>query len=266
MRTLVIGDVHGCIEELHELLKKVHYTYEDELVFAGDLMDRGPDPVGTVRLVRQLQIANPKVVCVQGNHEEKHIRWARHEKRRMETLKKNPMSPFDEKKLREHAQLTEDDIKWMAELPTIHKITDDWIVVHGGLEADRSAFDQLAKVRIRCRYVNPATGLMASADDPYDAPQNAVHWAEAWPGPENVIYGHFCERLGEVMIRGKATEFGQFACYGIESGCCFGGSLTAMILEWRDVWYEPNRRLVSGVLFKQVQAKAIYKAWKSGKD
>lgn len=42
-RLLVVGDVHGCIEELHELLRKVNYVQgEDNLIFTGDLGDKGP--------------------------------------------------------------------------------------------------------------------------------------------------------------------------------------------------------------------------------
>jgi len=274
MRTIVIGDVHGCLEELEELMDKVNYQRgQDEIVFVGDLMDRGPDPVGVVHYVRQMQANNPDVVCVQGNHEEKHVRWARHEKKRIGTGKKNPMSPFDEKKLREHNALRFDDLQWMEKLPTMHEITPGWVVVHGGMEAGRHILDQIDKSIIRCRYVDPRTGYMISADDPYAVPEGAVHWGEAWPGPENVIYGHFCERLGEVMIRGKATEKGQFAVYGIDTGCCFGGSLTAMVMEWLDFCNVPpptraETKTLSGpkISFVQVQAKAEYKAFKGGRD
>ena len=74
-RTLVVGDVHGCLDELRDLLDAVHYSSADRLVFVGDLVDRGPDSVGVVRLAQDLG-----AVAVLGNHERKHLRYEQHER------------------------------------------------------------------------------------------------------------------------------------------------------------------------------------------
>ena len=76
-RTIVVGDVHGCLEELDELLSRLEVGPSDRLVLAGDLMDRGPDPVGVVRRARERG-----ALAVLGNHDEKHLRFARHEAKR----------------------------------------------------------------------------------------------------------------------------------------------------------------------------------------
>jgi hypothetical protein len=119
-RTVVIGDVHGCLEELKELLAEIA-AYDDgrglpkgrdRLIFVGDLVDRGPDPVGVVHFVQDLGAA-----CVLGNHEEKHVRWAKHEARKAETGEPNPMRPFDDRRLAEHNALSEADRRWLAALP-----------------------------------------------------------------------------------------------------------------------------------------------------
>ena len=78
-RVICVGDIHGCLEEFDELLRTLQYNKErEQLILLGDLMDRGPDPVGCVRRARELDLA-----CIMGNHEEKHLRWRRHEKKRL---------------------------------------------------------------------------------------------------------------------------------------------------------------------------------------
>src|ERR1700721_1393367 len=92
-RTLAIGDVHGCLEELRELLRVARYRADtDRLVFVGDLVDRGPDPVGVVREVRALANAGD-VLVMMGNHEEKLVRWFKREDEERTLGKKNQMTP-----------------------------------------------------------------------------------------------------------------------------------------------------------------------------
>jgi Calcineurin-like phosphoesterase len=63
-RVIVIGDVHGCLEELQELIRQADYRPGDLLLFLGDLVAKGPDSVGVVRMARELG-----GITVRGNHE-----------------------------------------------------------------------------------------------------------------------------------------------------------------------------------------------------
>src|SRR6476659_3513771 len=102
-RTLAIGDVHGCRLELDELLALVAYTPStDRLVFVGDLVDRGYDPAGVVRLVRELQQAGD-VLVIKGNHEEKLCRWFLRVEQQRATGKKNMMAPPNPERLAQWA-------------------------------------------------------------------------------------------------------------------------------------------------------------------
>ena len=68
----VIGDVHGHVEPVRELLDKLQQLpdYQDRwIVFIGDLVDRGPDPKGMIDLLLQLIVEHPRTACVAGNHE-----------------------------------------------------------------------------------------------------------------------------------------------------------------------------------------------------
>lgn len=73
MRTIVLGDIHGCLDEFRELVQRLDVQSSDHVLLAGDLMDRGPDPVGCVQFARE-----SRFLSVLGNHEERHLRWRRH--------------------------------------------------------------------------------------------------------------------------------------------------------------------------------------------
>ena len=77
-RHIIIGDVHGMSEELALLISNVQPTSKDIVIFVGDLVDKGPDSAGVVRMVREMaESASFDVVVVEGNHEEKHRRFRR---------------------------------------------------------------------------------------------------------------------------------------------------------------------------------------------
>jgi predicted MPP superfamily phosphohydrolase len=76
-RYILIGDVHGCLVELQVLIRRIALRPDDTFVFLGDLVDKGPDSPGVVRWVRHFSTVY-HVVCIEGNHEEKHRRWRQH--------------------------------------------------------------------------------------------------------------------------------------------------------------------------------------------
>src|ERR1700704_1636193 len=70
MRTLIIGDIHGCFDELRELFDVAALATDDLVVSVGDLVDRGSDPGSVVAWFR----ARPGAIVLMGNHERKHVR------------------------------------------------------------------------------------------------------------------------------------------------------------------------------------------------
>lgn len=218
-KTIIVGDIHGCLEELDELLKIAHRPGH-RLIFAGDLVDRGPDPAGVLRRARELNAES-----VMGNHEEKHLRYRRHElRRRVDPVYKNPMQPFSAQRLSEHESFSDEDWEYMARMP-LHIRIGNWLVVHAGLEP-RPFSEQPDNVLLRCRYVALATGKMLSLDqEDLFTSDKAAYWSTVWPGPESVIYGHHVHQGPAID-----TPADGVTCVGIDTGCCFGHSLTAAIL------------------------------------
>jgi hypothetical protein len=224
-RTVIIGDVHGCLEELDDLLRTLeHAPGRDRLVFLGDLLDRGPDPVGVVRRVRELEAE-----CVLGNHEEKHLRWAAHEaRRRAEPGYRNPMRPFDPRRAAEHARLGEDALGWMASLPRSLALDGGWTAVHAGFLPGVPIPLQPSDWVIKLRYVD-AEGRPAARDRGDAGEPGVRRWPLAWRGPRKVVYGHHPQSLS-APTRDAPPAAPDARCVGIDTGCVYGGRLSAFVL------------------------------------
>lgn len=213
-RTIVVGDVHGCLRELEALLSAVRLGGGDALWFAGDLVNRGPDSAGVVRLARQLGAR-----AVQGNHDEAHVRYRRHltgdGKEPIHDDLADPSAAFRAV----HASLGDDDVAWLAASPTLARLGGDWVLVHAGLRPGRplEAPDRPRTLR----FVHRDTGRMLTLEERDADPASAVHWSERWEGPWSVLYGHHAQR--EVVARPRSL--------GIDTSCVYGGALTAAVFE-----------------------------------
>lgn len=245
MRFIMIGDIHGCLDEFQELVAKVAPRPGDRVFCAGDFMDRGPDPAGCVRFAREREFS-----AVLGNHEEKHLRWRRHEDRRASDPKyKNPMRPMTPERRAEHEALTAEDIAWLRALPLTLEPAPGWILVHAGLFPHKTIEEQvkdkeLGSKIIRLRWVDDEGEFVPLEDDTaLDGPPGSHPWMSVYDGKYNVVYGHAVHGLKAPRIDERPQGV---KTYGIDTGCCFGGRLTALVLE------------DGQVSFEQVQAKRAY--------
>lgn len=238
---VAVGDIHGCLEEFEELLKVIQFDKERmRLILLGDLMDRGPDPVGCVRKARELGVER-----IMGNHEEKHLRWHNHEKKRLETGKPNPMRRMAEADVEANDNLNDQDWTWLKNSPLKLHVAGTLWAVHGGCEPRFSLDKQNPKQIIRCRYVNK-DGVAQALNPDKSQPEGTVYWATMWQGPESIIYGHCVHDLKHIRVDNLIHDV---QCIGIDTGCCFGGHLTAAFIPNDGVWRGE---------FAQVKAKKRY--------
>lgn len=240
MRTIVVGDIHGCLEEFDELLRDVEFKQGvDRLILAGDLVDRGPDSAGVVR--RAMEIGAESVM---GNHEETHLRFRKHLVVEMTGGKKNPMAgrlKHDDFRAVEET-VSAEGWEWLAKLPAHIHIDDRWTVVHAGCFAGIPIEKQDLRHLCRLRYVRRATGKMAPLDEEM-GPETHAYWTELWTGPRSIVYGHHVEKRGAVLSghsmdgEPSSTVLESFplprrpVTLGIDTGCAFGGSLTAAVFD-----------------------------------
>jgi hypothetical protein len=222
-RSAVIGDVHGCLTELHDLLNLLALRDGDRLFFLGDLVDRGPDSVGVVQAVRELLQAYPGSAVVCGNHEEKQLRL-RDQGR--------PLHSWA-------GGMNEDQWNFLDALPIVHSVPDlGVILVHGGFfprffslhgpidgsvtgwrKAKGKRAERMRRF-LRIRQVD-ADGNMASLDDPS---KGLRHWSETYDGSAGFcFFGHDPQLEPPQPLRATHAT-------GLDTGCCFGGRLTAAVL------------------------------------
>jgi hypothetical protein len=201
-RTIVIGDVHGCSEELDELLCRVKPTAADKIVLVGDLIGRGPDPRGVLSIV-----ARCNAVAVQGNHERRllEVRGAGTESR------KTRLGPGHRRMM---ASFSDSDWHFIERMPLYHDLPEHKLcVVHAGLDPRCALHEQDPWVLTHIRS--------------YDEQGNPSHrdghqsWSAGYAGPTHVVFGH--NALRGLQLHSNAT--------GLDSGCVYGGSLSALVLE-----------------------------------
>ena len=207
------------------------------LVFLGDLVHRGPDTLGCVRRVQEL-----KAECIKGNHEEKLLRWRKHEQNRLDTGATNPMKPISDDEKQANLSLSDSDLIWLKNLPLKLHLGDNWWAVHAGCEPRYSLQNQNSSQIMRVRYVDER-GIGRALGPNLTQPEGTSYWDTQWSGPESIVYGHCVHDLKEIRHRVN----NKIHCVGIDTGCCFGGHLTALISE---EW--PDFNLV------QVKAKQAY--------
>ena len=213
---IVIGDPHGTRKEFNQLLEKFKYNKnKHRIILCGDAIDRGEDPIG---LLHQIQDMNLEMTLA--NHEEKALRWRKHEAFKEATCTPNPMKEPVASRRKEWEALTKADLKWIASLPVSIRIKENWVVVHAGLVPSLSLQNQNPEHVIRVRYVDEKT-LEYKAAKNKEQPKGSIFWAEAWNQPMNVVFGH--TRFKEPKIFKNKNN----VCVGIDTGCVYGGELTA---------------------------------------
>ncbi|HEY6560673.1 MAG TPA: metallophosphoesterase [Polyangiaceae bacterium] len=202
-RTIVVGDVHGCAAELELLLEKLAISTADRVHFVGDLVARGPDTRGVLRIVRTLGAR-----AVMGNHE-----------RRL-------LAARASRQLGEKAPLL-----GQAHLALMHELDDrDWALIES-----LPYYLDLPEHDLRILHAGVVPGIaieeqdsfwlthLRSVDDrgkPSDR-SSPERWAKRYEGPPHVVFGH--DARAGIQLHPWAT--------GLDSGCVYGRELTALVLE-----------------------------------
>lgn len=202
-RTLIIGDVHGCAAELEALLGELAVTAGDRVVFVGDLVARGPDSRGVLARARALGARS-----VRGNHEER-LLAARDARARGEPGPR--LGPAHRRVLEE---LDDEDWAQLESLPLSLDLPEhDVRVVHAGVVPGVPFEEQDPWLLTHIRTID-AEGIPSNRF-------GGALWGERYDGGPHVVFGHNA-RLAP-QLHPHAT--------GIDTGCVYGGRLTAMVLE-----------------------------------
>lgn len=216
-RLFVVGDVHGCREELGRLLDALPLGDADELVFLGDYVDRGPDSSGVVAILVDLVAARPRTTCLRGNHEAMLLDYLAEARSygdafvvnggRQTAASYDVAGHLTPSALREAVPAAHR--AFLAATPLWHRCPDV-LCVHAGIRPGVPLEEQAAEdlLWIREEFLEHPHGLDAT-----------------------VVFGHTPYREIVADFPGKL---------GIDTGCVYGGKLTAVELPGR-VAYQIRR-------------------------
>ena len=236
-RTIVVGDVHGCRDEVERLLDRVHYDEtRDRLFFLGDLLSRGPDPRGVLAIVRRTGARS-----VRGNHDDVLLRWRAAKKAGGE-------APLAKNKRKLAEELEEEDWAVLESLELwIDVPSHDLRLVHAGVIPGVPIESQPIEALLSMRYLGPN-------DEPIEklgirgAPvekDGTVLWGRRYVGPPHIVFGHNAQN--EPQLHPWAT--------GIDTGVVYGERLTALVLQSDQRVPPPERR---GEVLFSVRARDRY--------
>ncbi|CAD5118929.1 DgyrCDS7604 [Dimorphilus gyrociliatus] len=200
-KVYVVGDVHGCLTELLNLLKKENLLKSDGLTMkqksilfmAGDTVNRGPRSCEVLDFIER----NERVFAVRGNHEDNVLESG-----------------------------SEDKYPWLKDCPQAKDIIEKFpytyrvnqynaVVVHAGLMPDTEIMDQEVFAMTRMRNIERLAGGILR---PIEETNDGNNWIAYWKGPQHIYFGHTARR--GLQTYDLAT--------GLDTRCYKGGRLTAV--------------------------------------
>jgi hypothetical protein len=207
-RTIVVGDIHGCYDELAALLEKVDLKDSDRVVSVGDLITKGPKN----REVLQLFMTDPRFITVIGNHDlALRRRWNGEDI----DLKRAQKEAHKELEAEKDAYTS-----FLNRLPFVIDLGAH-VVVHAGLRPNVKLYSQTTGDLTRLRTLGP--NRESSEGTP---------WYYLYDGEKTVLFGHW---PAPEPRRGKKA-------IGLDTGCVYGYNLTAYIIETGEFVSVPAQR------------------------
>ena len=240
----IIGDVHGCCDELEELLRQLGYRESAreeadsiwgrrffahpegrKAIFVGDLVDRGPRILDTVRLVRNMVEART-ALCVPGNHDIKLVRKLRGRKTQITHGLAESLAELEALPEELQAATGSKVAEFLDGLVSHYVLAGgDLVVAHAGMKAEMQGRGS-GKVREFALY-----GETTGETDEFGLPVR-FNWAAEYRGTATVVYGHTPVPEPEWLNR----------TVNIDTGCVFGGRLTALRYPERELVSVPAAR------------------------
>lgn len=221
MKYDIIGDIHGCYDELLQLIDTLGYSMETDiplhpedrtLAFVGDAMDRGPLSLKTLELLFKLQDAK-RLVYSPGNHCNKFYRYAKGHKVQVQYGLETTVAELDALSSKERTRFLARYKEFYEALPLYYMLDDgNLIIVHAGIRENLIGAPPSKKLRSFVLY-----GDVTGERLPNGRPVRR-DWAKYYKGKALIVYGH------------TPVEDARFIhnTVNIDTGCVFGGKLTAL--------------------------------------
>lgn len=206
-RLLAIGDIHGCLDQLKALMTKVMPTPEDQVVFLGDYVDRGPASAGVIDYLIEFRTTFPATIFLRGNHEQMFADYLEGHDPAMFLLN-GGLKTLDSYQDSDRWPMPASHNTFLQELRNYYE-TEDYIFAHAGLRPDIPLSEQDINdlLWIRREFISSS----------YD-------WGKT------VVYGH----------TPREEPFLTETRIGLDTGCVYGRQLTCCEVRTRQIWQVAN--------------------------
>ncbi|RDW18282.1 hypothetical protein CWR48_11910 [Oceanobacillus arenosus] len=235
MKIDIIGDVHGCMEELCSLFDKLGYDLKNDIfvhpdgripIFVGDITDRGPDSISVIKLVYKMVVVHHKANYVPGNHCNKLYRFflgnnVLHRYGLETTVAEYVALPRNEQQnIMEMFMTLYDQAPLYLQVPEANAI-----IAHAGIKEELiGRTDKRVKTFV----------LYGDISGQFDADGRPIRrdWAKHYHGTQWIIYGHTPVKKPRIVNK----------TINIDTGCVFGNALTAFRLPEEAIVSVPSKQ------------------------
>lgn len=210
-RTFVVGDIHGCYEELMTLMESVNFSAIDRVIAVGDLIVKGP----ANKQVLDLFISDRRFSSVLGNHDLAVLQYLKKEKHE-----------YTKAQIEAAEELEHDRKRYKTYLNSLplHIEFKSFLVVHAGVRPGIPILDQKK---------SDLLALRTLSDKPKS--RTGIPWYEVYDDDRVVFFGHWPQRQAR---RGPKA-------IGLDTGCVYGHRLTCFLAETQELFSVPARRVYS---------------------
>src|SRR2546423_2671066 len=200
-RTIVVGDIHGCFDELTDLLDLIKLQKYERVVAVGDILTKGPKD----REVLDLFISDGRFSSVVGNHDRAIRQKLRGEPVRLTKEQRQTLAGLELNRERYAS--------YLRSLPYTIDLGSH-LVVHAGVRPGVSLDAQMA---------SDMTEIRTMGADP--SRRRGVPWYKVYSGPQTILFGHWPAKIPR---RGPNA-------IGLDTACVYGGRLTAFIINTEEL-------------------------------
>lgn len=235
MKIDMIGDVHGCYEELTELFYALDYQLQDHIfihprgripIFLGDLTDRGPDSIKTIELVYAMVIEHERAKYVPGNHCNKLYRYFLGNNVRINNGLETTVAELKALTHQKQEIIRSKFIELYERAPLyLHIPESNVVIAHAGI---KQAYIGKINKKVKTFVLY---GDITGEVDQYGRPIR-LDWAQFYDGDTWIVYGHT-----PVIEPRKVNQ-----TINIDTGCVFGNALTAFSLPEEKITSVPSQQ------------------------
>ncbi len=224
-RTLVIGDIHGALKALQQLIKNARITTNDTLIFLGDYVDGWSESAALISFLIELQNTH-KCIFIRGNHDVLCYTWLTEKKFNPEWLKHGGQATIDSYTVLSEREINE-HLDFYQNLVSYHKDDQNRLFLHAGFTnlhgPDREYFDKLF-------YWDRTLWETALATDP-NLKKTDLTYPKRLLLFDEIYIGHT-----PVTRINKTTPVHATCVWNMDTGAAFKGPLTVMDIDSKEFW------------------------------